>query len=324
MGWAVQPLCILLSVIGFSCASVDTPIVTEPLESGCARVTYLRAFDSEPIGPLDPSPLLESRYSRSSLIVAHALGLTKQLEELEYLRDARSASGESDFDTRSELQRVVLVQQVADILNLGTTNVEAVNDWIDCREIELVRYRSIVESENSRRDRNLTRAAIATGGVTAVLVAGVLTSGDDDLKGGDTLDWIGVAGGLTATYLAFRSSKVDTTIPIEHPVNVVDAFWRGDNSAEIFSSPIWYLLNEKETISPMDVSIREKAIQSWTGKAGLLVDEEDQGQLEVLIGAGGIYDVSMLDLRLALLGEIGTAVNSLDLAFFRLYEEMRR
>lgn len=304
-----------------ACTSLKGPVNNEPLDVSCPKFVDSEIWRPAEIEPLEQDPDLESRYSANSLAVANAYGLIEDLREFEALRVRRSASEPTD---RLRLEILLEEKKIDDVLDMASLELETTTDLIDCQGLQLAKFHTRLAEQNSKQDRKLTRSAIATGALTAVLVAGILVSGDQDLNDGDAKDWIGVAGGLAATVLAVRSSRVNRTVLIRHYENLIAAIWDGDNGSGLFPSSLWYLLNGPQVMTPPDTSIREEIIETWKTSPIMLGSQNNLDQLPVLLETEGSYDQAALLLRIDMLEEIETSIDALKVALFRLQNEMSK
>ena len=315
-----------LSIMGliltcFSCASLQSPVNTEPFDASCPRVIDSQTHNSLPMDSLESDTFLSSRYSLSSLTVANAYGVLDELRELETLREKRDGL---DHDDRMLIEILFKEKKIDDVLDIARAELETLTDFIDCQGLQLTKIRVHLSEENSRQDNRLTKAAIVTGAISSILVAGILLSGDSKLNDGDAKDWIGVAGGIAATYLAVSSTQVNRTVLIRHEKNLIEAIWNGKNSTGIFPSSVWHLLNQNHVLDPTDTSIREEIVNTWKTSPIMLGNEDNLAHIPALLASGGTYYESMLLLRIDMLEEIEAGIDALKYALFRLNNEMNQ
>jgi hypothetical protein len=308
-----------IQVFLLSCASLKKPINTEPLNVDCPMVIESKDREFLPLDSIRADTLLTSRYSLSSLILANAFGVLDDLAEYENLRGKERLGG---GDVSLGMERMVKERELDNTLDLAALELETVTNFIDCQGLALAKIKTRVAEGNDRTNRSFTTAAILAGAVSSVLVAGVLVSGDKSLKEGNATDWIGVAGGTAATYLAVSSTLVNRRAAIKHQQNVVQAIWTGNNGAGIFPSGTWYLLNTGYLVDSTDRTFREYIIDVWNQPPILLGAEENQPHLSALLGSVGTYDEEMLQRRLDMLEEIETAIDRINHLLYRLNIEM--
>ena len=303
-----------------SCASLNAPVNTEPLSADCPAVMQVSAAKTRlPVAEVISDPALGGVYSRSSLLVANAYGLVDHLRALEALRaKMRAAPG----DDRLRLDLIYLERRIDTQMDIAPMELEALSDSVDCEGYQVSKNYSRLAKVNQSQDEKLTTAAIVTGALSSALVAAILVSEDKALKEGDAKDWIGVAGGAVATYLAIRARQVNHTVILSHKRNLVQAVWENDNSAETFPDAPWYLLTEPGVIDADNLSLRQSVVQDWLDSPTMLGNEEKLARLSVLLEATGTYDETMLLLRSEMLEGIETAIDSLTLGILRLHHEM--
>jgi hypothetical protein len=243
------------------------------------------------------------------------------LRDLEILKEEenRAVTGGS---IRTE--RLVKEQEVDRRLDVAKLELETLANFIDCEGSKLTKIKARLADENDRTTRTLTTTSILAAAISSISVAGILVSGDEDLKQGDAKDWIGVAGGLVAAYLAVMSAKVNKKATLRHDVNAIKAIWTGDNSAQVFPSSSWYLLNEKRLLHPTDFSVREGIIETWNDEPSLLGGKDNVSQVPTLLDTVGDYDEEMLQLRIDMMEEIENGIDKVSSALYLINVEMNR
>jgi len=311
----------LLLLPTLACASVRGPINTEPRRSSCSVMVRTPSREPLPIDSVLSDPLLDSRYSAGSLAIANAYGLVDDIRGLENLRGGGAGPVEDD---EVRLQIVIAERGINEALDIASLELQSLVDFIDCEGSRLSKIRTELLQQNSKQDGRLTRAAIITGAVSVALVAGIVLSGDDALKGGDAMNWIGIAGGVAATAFAVRSGQVNRTVIVEHDNNAVRAMWNGDNARGFFPPAPWYLLDLENIFDVSGSTLRNTIMAEWTTSQSMLGDEDRMAELPVFLDSSGTYDESMLLVRIYMLDEIGSGLEWLKYALLRFRVQVVR
>jgi hypothetical protein len=311
-GWLV--LCV-------SCTSLHAPINQQPYSVECPAVMASTLEKPLPMAAFDQDEYLLARYSLSSLVVANAFGLMADLRALEELRSSAQADRPA-VDTH--LDWLLMEHEISQRLDLVAHELENLERFIDCQTLELAKVSVHLVEVNARAQNKMTNAAILVGALSTVAVAGILVSENKSLQDGDAKDWIGVAGGAVAAYLAIRSQRLNRTVSLQYEQNVISAIWRSDNSLALFPPSSWYLLNAEALGDKTTLSIREQIVASWTGSPIMLGDEDNLASLAVLLDAAGTYDEKMLQLRIDMMEEIEAGVHRLKNWLVGLKRELSR
>lgn len=291
---------LLLSCV--SCTPLQTPINEQVFKLDCAEATgsdMLGLRVAEVFRSDDP---LLARYSTSSLVLANAYGLIDDLRVLEELRRA------------GEVGRIELLLKENRIdrrLDLVAHELFDLERFVDCKDHESSKIRVHLSEVNQREHNRLTNAAVLAGALSTVAVAAILVSENKSLQDGDAKDWIGVAGGVAASYLAVRSARLNRTVMLEYEPNLIAAIWRGDNSKAIFPEATWYLLNEDRLGDRAGHSIRKDIVRSWSESPIMLGDEAHLARLPELLEPVATYDEELLQLRVDMLEEIEFGIGRL-------------
>lgn len=256
------------------------------LSSGCAglprtrRIEHARRADSC------------ARVPRSMRAPAETSVEVAPIAELapEIRRVARAA-GITHFDAAhraANFERLVLL----------LSEVNAAASEVDC----LADHVEDLEGELRDRERTfelaLTLGSIAWGAVASV-IAGVI---DLELDDGAASAWVQIGGGVGAALLGtlafFPPSEV---IDLEHDRNVIRAIQRGSADTTL-PGFVLRLMEEPRSVGPTP---RELLLARW---AEAIESADGEATSELLLGAGGAYDIGALRVRELMLELLETEI----------------
>jgi hypothetical protein len=257
--------------------------------------------------------LLLSIYSNKDLILANAFGLIHDLRQYEYLKHK--------IETHGEDQRILIeLFKVSNRLNEGTDlaalEVQSVIDFINCSNLKLRKYKSILSEANGQTQNRLSNAAIMVGAATTVLTAGILITNDESLIGSTIFDWLAVISGVTTGYLALKSTRVDKKVQLIADKNIIRAIWTQDNSENLFPPSTWHMLNQTIRLDQTEITLREIVVNEWESSQNLLADAKHKAFLSVLLADQGIYNEDMIDLRLEMMEALEVGIDQINRALY--------
>ncbi len=304
----------------FSCKSHQKTINSSPYEYDCIDILDIKDPQILPIDEVFGDTLLNSRYSKRSLTIANAFGLVNEVRKYEALRKRAKKLGYPDS---LKIELLTRENDFDDALDNGMIELISVGNRIDCAILNLEKVKTEVQKSNLKSQSSLTNAAVIVGGAASVFVAGILVAENNGIEPGRAIDWIGVAGGLAAVYLAARSTKVDKKVMVKPNRNVIEAIESGRASQGDFPTSTWYLLNQGYLIDSTDLTIRERILDTWHDSKSMLGSEKNMEYYPVLLQGEGIYTEEMLELRIDLLETVGVGIDAILRSIHEINSERR-
>ena len=273
-----------------------------------------------PLDEVFEDTLLNSRYSRRSLTIANAFGLVDEVREYEMLR---KEAKKLEFPDSLRFDLITREADLDEALDNGMIELISVGNRIDCAILQLDKIQTEVRKANQKSQSSLTNAAVIVGGAASVIVAGILVAENEGIEPGNAIDWIGVAGGLVAVYLAIRSTQVDKRVLIHPTRNIVKAIETEQADLGGFPNSTWYLLNQGYLIDSTERSIRDQILSTWHNSPSMLGDEKNQEYYQTLLNGDGVYTEDMLELRIDLLETVGVGIDIILKAIHEINTERR-
>jgi hypothetical protein len=140
-------------------------------------------------------------------------------------------------------------------------------------------------------------AAAATGTASVLLSTNNASNVQQDV--------VAIGGGVITGGLGLGSLWVHPQINYAHPRNLLAEIWAGPPTATLYSPFVWAYLTRPEFSNSQEHSIRDNIKDRWRRYQRI---ERSAGEKETLLGAGGLYDVSMLHTRSQMLDEVEAEV----------------
>lgn len=303
-----------------SCNKRSYLILKESEQDICYK-KYTQDYQIDTVNAFLEDSFLLKRFSKSSLILANTYSMIDEIRAYKKIQK-RLLSGKNDDKTI--LYKVYYENEIDQKMDQASFELQGLSSSIRCEILRLSKIASDLQNSNNKTQTNITNAAILVGTLSSVLVAGILISKDEALNNSDAKDWIGVAGGVIATYLAIKSSRTTKKIAVSHKRNIIKTVWGKSNSQDLFYPTLWYLMNSNETNGSEDGSSLDHISRNWES----LVDEtneiDDKAVFNTLLNTGGVYDSELLKLRINLLLEIENGVDILYQSFFLLNQELQK
>lgn len=99
----------------------------------------------------------------------------------------------------------------------------------------------------------------------------------------------------------------DTDYKLEHSRNILKEIWDGPSESTIFPPSVWSFLTSP---GPDQQTPREILIQKWRSKAGISKNgsEEEETRASLVFGEGGVYELSDLRARGAMLDLLASTI----------------
>ncbi|MDX5585963.1 MAG: hypothetical protein QNK20_13805 [Aureibaculum sp.] len=294
-------LLILLSVFATStsCSSGKT-IASVTIDTDCPPVMDYIDSDFRQLDSLMVDTLLTSTYSKKSIVVANAYGLISDIRELQTLNNNKFKLKSNDSLRLKILEKN---REIDKTLYLAALEIKTLQTFLNCNNLKLIKTKTDLAAANNKTRNTYTNAALITGLVSSVLVAGAVID-DGELNEGSFKDWVGITGGLVAAGLAVISVKVDKKVNLSHEHNAIAAIWNGNNDHGVFTDNTWYLLNQPSLVDSSERSMRELILHAWKTSNSMLQDEDHAEHTPIIIGNGGKYTEEMIQLRMNMLEEV--------------------
>lgn len=299
------------------CATLrDDPVVQRALTNACTRGDLLAA-EAPPVAPFDPEAvpaLLQARFSTPSLMVAHALGLTGELE-----RFVRLCGDSATPDVEHRLERLEAAAGLQRRLMSASLAVAAAAAEMDCEEERADQVATYLAGLEARAETRLTVAAIAIGSAGGIVSGVLLTEGRDD----NAVDAIGVATGIAEIGLGAAILLNKRKVRFMHPRNALREVWEGPARSALLPPAVWAYLNQRPADGP---SLRERLVDSWTslgqveGASGHR--RRQDGAADIYFGDGGRYTSEQLSNRANMHDQLESYINLMQRDILRLAQEI--
>lgn len=221
----------------------------------------------------------------------------------------------TDRNSQEERDYKLLKEDLRDKLWVLQLRIGASASALDNEEERAEQVAAYLRQIQDRREGRLTVAAIAAGGITSI-VSGFILAGNN---GSNSLEVIGIAGGLVGVGLSLPSLFMKKKAPFTHPVNPLKALWDDDNSQALFPESIWNFLH---AAWPGHPPIREELISRWQQYGELSVEKDKNSDQKLYFGTGGKYTYEQLMNRASMLDQSEAAVNQMLLAISQLAAEL--
>jgi hypothetical protein len=269
-------------------------------ESYCAPPVPSPALQLPSVAPLPAEAVderLRRRYTRRSLLVAHAIGALPLLERLD--------DGVSDVNVAREriLERVVETHM----------EVAAIVAELDCEGERTSQVSEHMRQRETLLARWLTVASITVGAAAAIVVAA--------LQGADSApsvqEGVGIGGGALSAGLGLTELFIHEKRTFPHARNLLHDIWKGPARSRVFPPALWFYLTEPEFSNTGVRSIRESIVQRWKR-----FREADEGA-NLLFGAGGVYKTDRLSTRANMLDQLKSSVDSMNQELAHFETELR-
>ena len=262
-------------------------------------------FNSDSI--LVPDHKWKTQFTKQNVLLAHALNLDKELEQLTELRDEHSIIKDSVLYLATQQK---IEQKVLDAL----VEIDALVGELDCEGERCDQLKELLGDMNSKRNNKLTVASIVIGALSAV--ADACISNDGWNKG------VAIGAGVIGAGLGWATlSPKGKRLILKHKRNHLRAIWEEKNSND-FPPIIWYMLNETKFTNTQQSTMLRNIRNRWltftfeydikeANKSSLFKDE-------------GVYTESMLETRSQLVGQLKATTQTLHQNFSSLLKEIKQ
>ncbi len=244
----------------------------------------------QPLANLDSvlslSPTLAHQFSRHDLLVANAVAIIPQLQQL---AQPNQLSAQDDEQIR---------QQILTRLLSAQTQIASLAAELDCEGERADQLATYLDEQDDRRIRRLTIGSVVVGAITTVVTAFI---------SGDNADKItGISGGLISAALggaaAFSSNQ---RVPFQHQRNLLTDVWKQKKTSTTYSPAVWYVLNEKTFSNSQQYSIAHNIRQRWLD---YVLSGTSDAERTLYFEAGGSYRADDLHTRANMLNQLQSSV----------------
>lgn len=262
-------------------------------------------FNSDSI--LVPDHKWKTQFTKQNILLAHALNLDKELEQLTELRDEHSNIKDSVLYLATQQK---IEQKVRDAL----VEIDALVGELDCEGERCDQLRELLGDMNSKRDNKLTVASIVIGALSAV--ADACISNDGWNKG------VAIGAGVIGAGLGWATlSPKGKRLILKHKRNHLRAVWEEKNSNE-FPPIVWYMLNETKFTNTQQSTMLRNIRNRWL--TFTFEDDIKEANKSSLFKDEGVYTESMLETRAQLVGQLKATTQTLHQNFSSLLKEIKQ
>ena len=262
-------------------------------------------FNSDSI--LVPDHKWKTQFTKQNVLLAHALNLDKELEQLTELRDEHSNIKDSVLYLAAQQK---IEQKVRDAL----VEIDALVGELDCEGERCDQLKELLEGMNSKRDNKLTVASIVIGALSAV--ADACISNDGWNKG------VAIGAGVIGAGLGWATlSPKGKRLILKHKRNHLRAIWEEKNSYE-FPPIIWYMLNETRFTNSQQSTMLRNIRKRWL--TFTFEDDIKGANKSVLFKSEGVYTEDLLETRSQIVGQLKATTQTLNQNFSSLLKEIKQ
>ena len=262
-------------------------------------------FNSDSI--LVPDHKWKTQFTKQNVLLAHALNLDKELEQLTELKDEHSNIKDSILYLATQQK---IEQKVRDAL----VEIDALVGELDCEGERCDQLKELLEGMNSKRDNKLTVASIVIGALSAV--ADACISNDGWNKG------VAIGAGVIGAGLGWATlSPKGKRLILKHKRNHLRAVWEEKNSNE-FPPIVWYMLNETKFTNTQQSTMLRNIRKRWL--TFTFEDDIKEANKSVLFKSEGVYTEDLLETRSQIVGQLKATTQTLNQNFSSLLKEIKQ
>ena len=268
-------------------------------------VEKLIEFNSDSI--LVPDHKWKTQFTKQNVLLAHALNLDKELEQLTELRDEHSNIKDSVLYLAAQQK---IEQKVRDAL----VEIDALVGELDCEGERCDQLKELLEGMNSKRNNKLTVASIVIGALSAV--ADACISNDGWNKG------VAIGAGVIGAGLGWATlSPKGKRLILKHKRNHLRAIWEEKNSNG-FPPIVWYMLNETKFTNTQQSTMLRNIRKRWL--TFTFEDDIKEANKSVLFKSEGVYTEDLLETRSQIVGQLKATTQILNQNFSSLLKEIKQ
>ena len=262
-------------------------------------------FNSDSI--LVPDHKWKTQFTKQNVLLAHALNLDKELEQLTELRDEHSNIKDSVLYLAAQQK---IEQKVRDAL----VEIDALVGELDCEGERCDQLKELLEGMNSKRNNKLTVASIVIGALSAV--ADACISNDGWNKG------VAIGAGVIGAGLGWATlSPKGKRLILKHKRNHLRAIWEEKNSNG-FPPIVWYMLNETKFTNTQQSTMLRNIRKRWL--TFTFEDDIKEANKSVLFKSEGVYTEDLLETRSQIVGQLKATTQILNQNFSSLLKEIKQ
>ena len=262
-------------------------------------------FNSDSI--LVPDHKWKTQFTKQNILLAHALDLDKELEQLTELRDEHSNIKDSVLYLAAQQK---IEQKVRDAL----VEIDALVGELDCEGERCDQLKELLEGMNSKRNNKLTVASIVIGALSAV--ADACISNDGWNKG------VAIGAGVIGAGLGWATlSPKGKRLILKHKRNHLRAIWEEKNSNG-FPPIVWYMLNETKFTNTQQSTMLRNIRKRWL--TFTFEDDIKEANKSVLFKSEGVYTEDLLETRSQIVGQLKATTQTLNQNFSSLLKEIKQ
>ena len=262
-------------------------------------------FNSDSI--LVPDHKWKTQFTKQNVLLAHALNLDKELEQLTELRDEHSNIKDSVLYLAAQQK---IEQKVRDAL----VEIDALVGELDCEGERCDQLKELLEGMNSKRNNKLTVASIVIGALSAV--ADACISNDGWNKG------VAIGAGVIGAGLGWATlSPKGKRLILKHKRNHLRAIWEEKNSNG-FPPIVWYMLNETKFTNTQQSTMLRNIRKRWL--TFTFEDDITEANKSVLFKSEGVYTEDLLETRSQIVGQLKATTQTLNQNFSSLLKEIKQ
>ena len=262
-------------------------------------------FNSDSI--LVPDHKWKSQFTKQNILLAHALNLNKELEQLTELKDEHSIIKDSILylATQQKIEQKVLNALV---------EIDALVAEFDCEGERCDQLKEMLEGINSKKNNALTVGSIVVGAISAI--AGACISNDAWNKD------ITIGTGVLAAGLGWATlSPKGKRLILKHKRNHLRAIWEEKNSYE-FPPIVWYMLNETRFTNSQQSTMLRNIRKRWL--TFTFEDDIKGANKSVLFKSEGVYTEDLLETRSQIVGQLKATTQLLNQNFSSLLKQIKQ
>lgn len=262
-------------------------------------------FNSDSI--LVPDHKWKTQFTKQNILLAHALNLDKELEQLTELRDEHSNIKDSVLYLAAQQK---IEQKVRDAL----VEIDALVGELDCEGERCDQLKELLEGMNSKRNNKLTVASIVIGALSAV--ADACISNDGWNKG------VAIGAGVIGAGLGWATlNPKGKRLILKHKRNHLRAIWEEKNSNG-FPPIVWYMLNETKFTNTQQSTMLRNIRKRWL--TFTFEDDIKEANKSVLFKSEGVYTEDLLETRSQIVGQLKATTQTLNQNFSSLLKEIKQ
>ena len=263
-------------------------------------------FNSDSI--LVPDHKWKTQFTKQNVLLAHALDLDKELEQLTELRDEHSNIKDSILYLAAQQKIEQKVRRDA------LVEIDALVGELDCEGERCDQLKELLEGMNSKRNNKLTVASIVIGALSAV--ADACISNDGWNKG------VAIGAGVIGAGLGWATlSPKGKRLILKHKRNHLRAIWEEKNSNE-FPPIVWYMLNETKFTNTQQSTMLRNIRKRWL--TFTFEDDIKEANKSVLFKSEGVYTEDLLETRSQIVGQLKATTQTLNQNFSSLLKEIKQ